>query len=340
MEKAVKLPSGSWRVRAYDKNTGKRRSFTADTKREAELLAADWLRDAREKPADLTLDRAISTYIESKSNTLSPSTLRGYRIAQRNAYESIKNLKLEQLTEMRLQTWANENAAKYSAKSIKNQVGLLSAVLKQNRARMPEISLKPREKSDYNIPSPAELSQIIEAIRGKPCEIPVLIAMMCGCRQSEIAALLWSDYNGEALHIHAAIVPGPNGKLVRKERPKSYAGNRVIDVPLRLRSVLDDSAAVSQRDEISPYKTPSGALRAFQGICARLGLPRYKMHELRHAYASVMLLEGVPDKYAMELLGQSTPHMIKNVYQHTFREEQKKAARKITRAFDKIAKSG
>ena len=338
MEKAVKLPSGSWRVRAYDKNTGKRRSFTADTKREAELLAADWLRDAREKPADLTLDRAIGQYIDSKSNTLSPSTIRGYQIARRNAYETIKNKKLEALTEKVLQAWANENAAKYSAKSINNQVGLLSAVLKQNKIRMPEISLKPREKTDYNIPSPAELSMITEAIRGKPCEIPVLIAMMCGCRQSEIAALRWEDYDGEGLHIHAAVVPGPDGKLTRKERPKSYAGNRVISVPLRLREALD--AADRCTEEISPYRTPSGVLRAFQTVCEGLGLTKYKMHELRHAYASVMLLEGVPDKYAMELLGQSTPHMIKQVYQHTFQAEQKKAAKKVTRAFDKIAKSG
>ena len=337
MEKAVKLPSGSWRVRAYDKNTGKRRSFTADTKRGAEFLAADWLREAKEKPADLTLDAAITNYINSKSNTLSPSTIRGYKIAQRNAFESIRYLKIEHLTEKRLQSWANENAANYSAKSIKNHVGLLSAVFRQNKMNFPEISLKPKEKTEYNIPSPAELSKIVDAIRGKPCEIPVLIAMMCGCRQSEIAALRREDYDGETLHIHAAVVPGPDGKLVRKEQPKSYAGNRAVDVPERLRDVL---AALGDTEYISPYRTPSGVLRAFQRICDTLNLPKYKMHELRHAYASVMLLNGVPDKYAMELLGQSTPHMIKQVYQHTFDDEKKKQAKRVVRAFDKIAKSG
>lgn len=339
MEKAVKLPSGNWRVRAYDKNSGKRRSFTAETKKEAEFLAAEWIQTRKRKPADMTLDEAIGAYIDSKSQTLSPSTIRGYKIAKRNAYESIKNCKLEQLTELRLQAWANENAGKYSPKSIRNQFGLLSAVLKQNKIHieMDDILLKPREKTEYNIPEPDELKKIISAIRGKPCEIPVLIAIMCGCRQSEIAALRWEDYNGETLHIHAAVVPDADGHLVRKERPKSYAGNRFAEVPQPLADALETAERTGEN--ISPYRTPSGVLKAFQKVCEHLGLPKYKMHELRHAYASMMLKEGVPDKYAMELLGQSTPHMIKQVYQHTFSIEQKRARRKISRAFEKLAKS-
>ena len=43
MATAKKLPSGSYRVRVYDKNTGKYKSFTAETKKEAELMAAEWL---------------------------------------------------------------------------------------------------------------------------------------------------------------------------------------------------------------------------------------------------------------------------------------------------------
>ena len=37
-----KLPSGKWRVQVYDKDTRKRVSFTADTKRKADLLAIEW----------------------------------------------------------------------------------------------------------------------------------------------------------------------------------------------------------------------------------------------------------------------------------------------------------
>ena len=51
MATAKKLPSGSYRVRAYDKATGKYKSFTAKTKKEAELMAAEWL-NSRSKRCD------------------------------------------------------------------------------------------------------------------------------------------------------------------------------------------------------------------------------------------------------------------------------------------------
>ena len=336
---AKKLPSGSWRARAYDNETKTTKSFTAKTKKEAEFLASEWLLSHRCAPTELTVEKAIDRYLESKNNTLSPSTLRGYRIIQRNALGSLRDVRLDRLTELKLQTWANENAAKYSAKSIKNQFGLLSAILKQNKVRLDldEVLLKPKQKNDYQIPTPEIMGKIIKQVQGKRVERPVLIALMCGLRQSEIAALRWEDYDGESLHVHAAVIPDEHGRLVRKEQPKSYAGNRRVDVPELLRARLD--AEERSTEHISPYRTPSGVLKAFNAICEDAGLPKYKMHELRHAYASLMLKEGVADKYAMERLGQSTPHMIKNVYQHTFRSEQDAVTLKLNEAFEKLAKA-
>ena len=336
---AKKLPSGSWRARAYDKETKTTKSFTAKTKKEAEFLASEWLLSHRCAPTELTVEKAIDRYLESKNNTLSPSTLRGYRIIQRNALGSLRDVRLDRLTELKVQTWANENAAKYSAKSIKNQFGLLSAILKQNKVRLDldEVLLKPKQKNDYQIPTPEIMGKIIKQVQGKRVELPVLIALMCGLRQSEIAALRWEDYDGESLHVHAAVIPDEHGRLVRKEQPKSYAGNRRVDVPELLRARLD--AEERSTEHISPYRTPSGVLKAFNTICENAGLPKYKMHELRHAYASLMLKEGVADKYAMERLGQSTPHMIKNVYQHTFRSEQDAVTLKLNEAFEKLAKA-
>ena len=44
-------------------------------------------------------------------------------------------------------------------------------------------------------------------------------------------------------------------------------------------------------------------------------------HDLRHLNASVMLMLGIPDKYAMERGGWATNTTLKNVYQHTFDEK-------------------
>ena len=81
---------------------------------------------------------------------------------------------------------------------------------------------------------------------------------------------------------------------------------------------------------------PTGILKLFHRLCKKHNLPEFTIHALRHANASIMLLNGVSDKYAMERLGQSTPSMIKNVYQHIFDDEQKKISEKLNNTFNEL----
>ena len=52
--------------------------------------------------------------------------------------------------------------------------------------------------------------------------------------------------------------------------------------------------------------------------------------------ASIMLALGIPDKYAMERGGWSSPAVLKSVYQHTFSAERKAADDKIDDYFNGI----
>ncbi len=59
-------------------------------------------------------------------------------------------------------------------------------------------------------------------------------------------------------------------------------------------------------------------------------------HDLRHLNASIMLMLGVPDKYAMERGGWSTDSVLKSVYQQTFSSERKKIDSMIDSYFNSI----
>ena len=80
MPKAKKTSSGRWKVTIYDykDSTGKihQKTFTADTKREAERMAAEYQRGPA--LADLTVGEAVQKYIDLKKAVLSPSTHRSY----------------------------------------------------------------------------------------------------------------------------------------------------------------------------------------------------------------------------------------------------------------------
>mgnify|MGYP004532872461 FL=1 len=49
-----------------------------------------------------------------------------------------------------------------------------------------------------------------------------------------------------------------------------------------------------------------------------------------------MLALNVPDKYAMERMGYSTPATLKKVYQHTMRDKQKEVANTINQTTNSL----
>ena len=101
--KAKKLPSGHYRCRAYytdELGNYKSKSFTADTKKEAERLVAAFLIDVEhsKKTENKTLGQLADTFMENRSNILSPSTIAGYRKFRRTAFQDIIDVRLELLT--------------------------------------------------------------------------------------------------------------------------------------------------------------------------------------------------------------------------------------------------
>jgi len=337
MAKIEKLKSGNYRIRVYDKTTKTRKSFTAPSKPEVKLLAAEWENGIKQKtaPNNLTIDDAVREYIKSKENILSPSTIRGYEIIKRNALSSISQIKIKNITEKDLQLWVNENALKYKPKAIKNQFGLVTAALRQNKIDMDFRSILMPETQKYEpiIPTEEQIAMILTIVEGTNIELPVTIAVTLGLRQSEIAALKWSDYDGKHIFVHAAKVPDRNNNLVVKPKTKSRASTRILDVDDILKLRLDRAP---HKSEFISTMLPSSVLRKFQNICEKNDLPKFTMHGQRHGNASLMLAAGVPDKYAMERLGQSSPNMIKNVYQHLYDSKKEEISQTMSTKFSSI----
>lgn len=336
MAKAHKLPSGNYRVRVTDPETGVRRSFTAATKKAAELDALQWLNGKRSHTDfGKTVGEAVREYIESKENLLSPSSVRGYYIILNNSIGELKDINISRLTEKHLQSWVNANSTHYKPKSVRSQFGLVCSALRQERVELDFGSvLLPRiPKSEKRIPTEAETAIILHMIEGTSVELPVTIAVTLGLRQSEIAALRWEDYDGQKLKIHAAKVPDKDNRFVLKNTTKSEASTRELEVDSLLKSRLDRAERTSEF--ISPM-LPTSVLRKFNSLCDQNGLPRFTMHEQRHGNASMMLAQGVPDKYAMKRLGQSSPNMIKNVYQHLYEAKEKEVAKTVSDKFSEI----
>lgn len=120
MATAKKLPSGAWRCLVYTGKDadGKRKykSFTADSKKEAEYLAAVYLARAKQEESSMTIRKAVAEYIEAKENILSPSTIEGYRNIERNRLKRIAAVEIADFDTAAAQRYINELSRRLSPK--------------------------------------------------------------------------------------------------------------------------------------------------------------------------------------------------------------------------------
>lgn len=332
--KAKKLPSGRWRCRVYDGTdpAGKKiyKSFTADSKKEAELLAAHYAASRKSTVSkDRTLADAYARYIEIKKNTLSPATVREYSRAAKADFPELMPLRLSRLTQEAVQSAVNVMSANHIPKSVRNAHGLLSAVLSMFA---PEIRLNTRlpqsRKSDLYVPTEQEVEKLVRSIRGTELEKAVLLAAFGSLRRSECSALMISDIEGDIIHVNKAIVLGADKQWTLKQ-PKSKAGYRDIKMPgfviERLKPAPNGRIVNIMPVTITDY---------FADARRKFNLPHFRFHDLRHYQASILHAMGVPDKYIMERGGWSTDSTLKNIYQHTMSDKRKQVEDDIVQRFD------
>jgi integrase len=335
MAKAKKLPSGSWRVRVYDGKgaDGKDRykSFTAQTKKQAEYFAAEYLAGKRSptSPDERTLAEAYARYIEIKRNTLSPSTVREYTRAAKHDFPELMPLRLSDLTQEAVQSSVNVMAATHSPKSVRNAHGLLSAVL---RMFAPEIRLNTRlpqaKRPDIYVPTEAEIEMLIADIKNENLRKAVLLAAFGSLRRSECCALTIDDINGNIISVNKALVRDVHKQWVLKP-PKSKAGYRDIKMPQFVIEMLTP-AENGRIVNIAPVTLTD----YFMALRNKHGLPNLRFHDLRHYQASILHAMGVPDKYIMERGGWSTDSTLKNIYQHTMSDKRKQVEDEIIKRFE------
>ena len=310
---------------------------TTDTKAEW-IYAAAKVREAGipEEQETITLGEAIDRYIDSCA-TLSPTTVAGDRKIRRAMFPSIMDMTLEALDADALQKAVNvemtrktERRSNLSPKTIRNAYGLISASLRHAGAPTYNIKLPKDAPKFLELPEPAE---VIAAVAGTDIELPCMLALWLSLSMSEVRGLKYSSIRHGCLYIDQVVVD-VDGHPGEKKRAKVASRNRCLELPGPLLSLIKeqtDYTAYTRGEVPDGYLIP----RREDWIRRRLNklLPGLTFHQLRHLNASVMLQLGVPDKYAMERGGWSTPATMKRVYQHTFSDARRAVDASINEYF-------
>lgn len=347
MAKAKKLPSGQWRTLVYDytDSKGKRHyeSFTADSKKESEYLAAEFAlnKKRKSKPVNYTLREAIDEYINNSDAVLSPTTIQGYDKIKRNSFQDIMDVQLKNLTQDMIQNSVNneskrtskrncKNPKPISPKTVANSYGLIAAVINRYCPSLEcSVKLPAKENHIKELPRPEEIMKIVQ---GTEIELPVLLAMWLSFSMSEIRGIKRSAVKDGYISIQEVVVD-VNCKAIKKKQAKAFTRIRKLEVPTYIQSLIDK---LPNSQEYLVTLSGHAIYMRFKRLLEKNNIPHMTFHDLRHLNASVMAMLRVPDKYAQERGGWKTDKVMKKVYTHTFSKEREEVDKTIDNFFEEV----
>jgi integrase len=79
---------------------------------------------------------------------------------------------------------------------------------------------------------------------------------------------------------------------------------------------------------------PHSISQTFERIANRAGVPRIRLHDVRHTHGTLLIKAGVPVKVVSERLGHGNPAFTIDTYQHVLPGMQAEAARTFEQLID------
>ena len=83
-----------------------------------------------------------------------------------------------------------------------------------------------------------------------------------------------------------------------------------------------------------PY-LPAYVTRRFNKVAKKINLEEFRLHDLRHTHATLMLKAGVHPKIVQERLGHSSITQTLDTYSHVIPSMQKEAVKKLDNILEK-----
>ena len=176
----------------------------------------------------------------------------------------------------------------------------------------------------------------------------IYISLSTGLRIGEICALKWSDINivdgtitisrtieriyiieGEKKHTEI-VINTPKTKNSCREIPMS---KELLAMIKPLKKVVNDDFYVLTNDE-RPTE-PRTYRNHYNGLMAKLDIPKLKYHGLRHSFATRCIEAGCDYKTVSVLLGHSNISTTLDLYVHPNMEQKKRC---ITKMFKSLGK--
>ncbi|MBA7572721.1 Tyrosine recombinase XerC [subsurface metagenome] len=203
------------------------------------------------------------------------------------------------------------------------------------------------QSKEFTMLGANQLQLILDAARGTPYYALLFTKAYTGLRRGELLGLRWGDVDLDksTLSVVQTLQQLRSGEYVFR-KPKSKRGRRQIALSPSLAIMLWEHRVkqeharqllgkplmptdlVFSHPDGRPFR-PNTVTRAFQEITRPLGLKGVRLHDLRHAHATILLQQGIHPKIVQERLGHSSVATTLDIYSHVLPGLQEAAARRF-----------
>ncbi|RNM12066.1 site-specific integrase [Nocardioides pocheonensis] len=364
-------PSGEWEYRfeaGPDRLTGKRRRVTKSgyrTKREAtqamnQAIAA-FHQGRHVQRTRRTVEDFLNEWHSAVRSALRPSTWVNYRnyldayvipVIGDTPLQDLDAVRLNLLYGHLLERGRVKSKGGLSPKTVQNVHRMLHRAMRdavkwgqlpRNYAEDAEPPRAPRPRP--TVWTPEQLGAFVQHVRNDRFYALWLLVATTGLRRGELAGLQRHDIDFRT-------------RTISPSTPRVVVAGRAVESEAKTRSgvrnlALDPVTLEALRDYVVSWDTERDALgqdtqllfvwpngrplhpdtitALFHQHCERAGLPRIRLHDVRHSYATAALKAGIPAKVISERLGHATAAFTLQTYTHVIPGMDELAAEAIAR---------
>lgn len=346
---------------------GARRTYYAETRRDVQIKLANALRAQEQGLLSSKATQTLSAYLQEwLENFAKPSvrarTFASYELNVRRARELIGWIRLNELTPAHIQgAYATLMKRGLAARTVWRMHMVLHRALRQAvqagiMLRNPVDGVSRPKARHYEVRtlSLEETRRLFEATKDHRLHALWVVLATTGLRLGEALGLKWEDIDLKMgkLSVRRALQreTGVGFVLVEPKTARSrrtvYLAPGTVDVLKEHRDRQAKERKVAEnlwqeqfelvfKTEVGKPMQDGQVSWRFHRALKQAGLPRIRIHDLRHTAATQLLERGVHPKVVQEMLGHSTITLTLDTYSHVIPGLHAQAATEMQKLFER-----
>lgn len=327
---------------------GGRRSHTVKTKAEARRWRAQAKSDAARGQLTPHRPPTFAAYLNDVwlatiPDKIKPRTQVAYALNVKRIPGWLGSLRLDELKPAHFQRLYNELTKQGKAPRTVRQVHMTLHKALEDALRLELVSRNPTEgtalpripQGETNWYTDEQLVRLFYATEGDRFHALWVMLGTLGLRLGEALGLKWTDvdWSRGTVTVRRSLQRNPLTQMLELQEPKTARSRRTLSMPKqtmaalrahhdrqdfdrrRVGNIWQDNCLVF----CTHFGTPLDQGRIhynWTGATSAAGLPRYRIHDLRHSFASNLIAGGMGLLEVAHLLGHTNGTMVSEVYGH------------------------